>query len=384
MNIAVFPSLQLTAMILKATFTLSALFVAVYVLYRWLLPRPLPGIPYNKEAARHILGDIPALLGADEGEDFSAWVLRQTEKLQSPLVQLFIKPFSRPVLVLADCREAQDMLLRRHHEFDRSSLEHDMFSGISPTHHINRKTDSIWKAHRSLLQDLMTPSFLNKVAAPAIHTNALSLVELWDRKAEIAAKKPFSALEDIHHATLDAVLSFSFGGDLQYSAVRPQLDVIRNMDASDIARVQDRSKAYDQPILFPPATMDSAIQATLDLTASVETILATPKPKWTWWFLKWTTRMRKALRVRDQYMRTEVLKSVGRLAESGREDTWVRSAVDHIVQRVGRLAEKANKEPEFLSADVLDEVKACVLVSWSFMLTSFAGLRFRYCGPRYH
>jgi hypothetical protein len=38
----------------------------VFLCYRWALPKPLPGIPYNKEAARTIFGDMGPMLKHSE------------------------------------------------------------------------------------------------------------------------------------------------------------------------------------------------------------------------------------------------------------------------------------------------------------------------------
>ncbi len=38
------------------------LFLGAYLFYRWLLPKPIKGIPYNAEATKSIFGDIPDML----------------------------------------------------------------------------------------------------------------------------------------------------------------------------------------------------------------------------------------------------------------------------------------------------------------------------------
>lgn len=40
----------------------SGLAAAVYFGYRAALPRPLPGIPYNRDAANKLLGDVPEMI----------------------------------------------------------------------------------------------------------------------------------------------------------------------------------------------------------------------------------------------------------------------------------------------------------------------------------
>lgn len=137
----------------------------IYVLRQWALPKPLPGIPYNKEALEFILGDaaevrrIKAAGGRARG-----WVGQQTVKHDSPIVQAFLTPFGKPAIILADYREAQDILLRRGKEFDRGWKNLEAFRGVLPMHHIAMKTnDPQFKKNRELVKDLMTHQFLNTV-----------------------------------------------------------------------------------------------------------------------------------------------------------------------------------------------------------------------------
>lgn len=37
--------------------------VALYMAYRRCLPKPIPGIPYNKDAAAKMFGDVPEMMG---------------------------------------------------------------------------------------------------------------------------------------------------------------------------------------------------------------------------------------------------------------------------------------------------------------------------------
>lgn len=53
------------AIISSLTGTLLAALVAVglYILYRAILPKPLEGIPYNRDAADKLFGDVPEMMG---------------------------------------------------------------------------------------------------------------------------------------------------------------------------------------------------------------------------------------------------------------------------------------------------------------------------------
>ncbi|KAK7699121.1 hypothetical protein SLS64_011898 [Diaporthe eres] len=92
----------------------------------------------------------------------------QSKELNSPIFQIFPEPLGRPKVVLNDFREEQDILMRRGKEFDRAYTVHHLFKGIVPNHHIIEKTNAVWKGHRRLLQDLMSPGFLDGVAAPVV------------------------------------------------------------------------------------------------------------------------------------------------------------------------------------------------------------------------
>jgi hypothetical protein len=48
---------------LGATLAGGGFIVVLYFLYRAALPRPLAGIPHNKEAASKLFGDVPEMMG---------------------------------------------------------------------------------------------------------------------------------------------------------------------------------------------------------------------------------------------------------------------------------------------------------------------------------
>lgn len=48
---------------LGATLLVAVAAVGLYTLYRAVLPKPLEGIPYNKDAADKLFGDVPEMMG---------------------------------------------------------------------------------------------------------------------------------------------------------------------------------------------------------------------------------------------------------------------------------------------------------------------------------
>lgn len=167
---------NLLGVVLSATLGLGLL---LKLLHHLLLPKPIPGIPYIEASARSILGDLPAMAEHIKATDgtFVTYLRSVMERLNSPVVQVFMFPFSRPLVLLGDFAEAHDMLLHREHEFERSATLGDLLLGILPSHHVHLPTGKQWKAQRLLVRDLMTPSFLHNVAGPVLYKTAEGLVE---------------------------------------------------------------------------------------------------------------------------------------------------------------------------------------------------------------
>ncbi|KAF3806620.1 putative cytochrome P450 [Colletotrichum gloeosporioides] len=290
-------------------FQIIVLILSAYALYLFLLQKPIPGIPYNKDAANSLLGDIPALLNS-QNQDITLWewVSSQCEKLQSPIIQLWLAPFSRPLVVLSDFREAEDITMRRTKELDRSdSLEH-IFGPLFPQFHMLIKSqDPLYKRQRRWLQDLMTPGFLHNVAAEPIYQNVLKVVELWEHKARLARGRPFAAFEDIYYGALDAVFSFSFGGAFAHSAIPARLEAVASMGG-----VEEPSEPGG-PVLFPVEAINKVVDAILTLAESVEEARKAVFPRFRSWYMHHTTRIKEAKRIRDDFIDREIDIAVERL-----------------------------------------------------------------------
>lgn len=89
----------------------AALFAGVlvtlgFLLYRAALPKPIPGIPYARYSINRPFGDVPdALKYHAKTSETIAFLASRCEELKSPIVQVFMRPFHRPWVVLADSRE---------------------------------------------------------------------------------------------------------------------------------------------------------------------------------------------------------------------------------------------------------------------------------------
>ena len=144
----------------------AVLLVLFTALYFYFLPKPLPGIPYNEESAKRVMGDVPKFLELAKAHrrprEFWAELC---SKKNSAITQYFPGPFMKPVVVVSDFREAQDLFIRRHKSFDRGIIGKQMFGGIGDHHFVALETtDPIYPDARFLAKDLMNPGYLSKVS----------------------------------------------------------------------------------------------------------------------------------------------------------------------------------------------------------------------------
>ncbi|OLN97437.1 Cytochrome P450 3A11 [Colletotrichum chlorophyti] len=333
--------------------TAVVLALVAYLLYHKLLPKPIPGIPYNKGATKTLLGDIPSIIKAvTKDRTTHKWMLSQIQNHDSPITQIFPRPLSKPWVVLADFRETEDICMRRTREFDRAPLWVDIFAGALPEGHVHFPTNEKWKAHRRLLQDLMLPAFLNGVAGPAIYTNAEDFVRLWNRKADLANGRPFDVEKDMFHTALDAVMTFTFGKDFFHSAVRPQLNALKDLSGNTHQGFEE-----DAPVKFPEVTISKELQSILTITDAGEGQAASPVPRLTWKFRERFDRtLRSALNTRKEFFLQEIARAVDRLTANSENKTSVRSAIDLMIQRELIAAEKEGRKPDIFSKTMLDEI----------------------------
>ncbi|CAI7649251.1 unnamed protein product [Penicillium glandicola] len=347
-------------------------FVFLYSLYRTILPKPIPGIPYNAASARKVLGDIPAIrahMASTNGGTFITYILETMQKINSPLIQVFIRPMSKPLLILGDFPEAHDILVRRNKDFDRSHTLGDLVSGLAPDHHIHLKTNAAWKSQRRLVQDLMTPSFLYTVAGPVIHQNVGNLIELWRAKTSIAQGRPWHAAGDINLMALDAVMAFAFGDEFNYNATKPTFEAVQRMS------MEAAQATLDEPFIFPKGMVHEALQATLDLTETVGEVQGNPIPSLTWAYVVRRPKTRKAIQVKEEYIRQELSKGVKRLQQS--DTPVIQSAVDQMIVREKSLAEKDGRKPNYFSRVMIDEIFGFVFAGHETTSTTLCwGLKF--------
>jgi hypothetical protein len=158
--------------------------------YWWALPKPIPGIPYNKQAIKSLLGDIrPMLKHIAETQEVHDWMSAQNVKLNSPIVQLFIRPFGRPCVVITDFLEAQDILVYRTKEFDRSKIIADVSGGIVSKSHYVMQTNDEFKKHRKWVHGIMASGCMALWQVDSFKTSLLLICPMLARTCYSSGSK---------------------------------------------------------------------------------------------------------------------------------------------------------------------------------------------------
>ncbi|KAK1992804.1 cytochrome p450 monooxygenase [Colletotrichum falcatum] len=324
---------------------LAALGVLYLVYKRLLLPRPLAGIPYNPGSAHKILGDAPDMLReVGVTRELNVWLLKQVTTLQAPLTQVFVDPFSKPWVLLADAIEAQDVMMRRP-EFDRSSFITD---GLGPVgaFHARMQRGRAWKQTRAWLQDLMSPSFLNGTVGPVVYDNSLRLVRFWETKARLGRGRPFDANEDLNHNALDGMLSFVFDRHFEHTALGPQFEALSRLDPSRV------EVGPDGEARFPEAPVHEFISTLYETVEGIDKVTKSMVPWLKTWWISQTPKFRRVTAVKRRVVREQIQGSLRRLRETGEAKT----AVEHMLMREKRTADKQGRKPDFENPTLMDEI----------------------------
>lgn len=248
--------------------------------YRWAFPRPYPRIPHHKASARRIWGDVPELLAAiKKTEDPSRFTFEQCHKLNSPVVQLFFGPFSKPAIFVEDVREVKDMLSTRTRELDRSYKAQDTLRPMLRHSSLVKVTGPAFKAQRKLWEGFMGLNFVRRVAGPEMHQIALELVDLLRTKSVIADGRPIHFFGDLDLAAFDVIWKVVFGVHLH--GVRDERQGI-----VEGATVFSQPPSKDAVAVFAPVPRPEVYETVCFVIASIEKTFTTFFQRLNHWLIR--------------------------------------------------------------------------------------------------
>ncbi|RYP07819.1 hypothetical protein DL764_002274 [Monosporascus ibericus] len=333
--------------------TVSPLILALLISLA--IPRRLRGIPYNGGITMWFLGDIPSMVSHIRRKpEMYTWLSAQNVKLGSPIVQVSVRPFAAPWVVVADFREAQDVLTRRTKTFDRATFIKNVFGTLIPHGMITMKSDDPrLHTNKMLVRGFMAPTTLNEAIAPQLYKKTLQVMELWRVKAKLARGHPFEMTEDMANAAFDGIAGAVFSLDDVESIILAQIRLLSPLGSVPVPENDDAAAVH-----FPKAPMPPIADAIITLTDSIAVAFRSPLSGWHHWLLSQTPRMRKAYAIKEHMITQHLESAAKRLLESPGNITCL---LDDLLQNELVAAAKEKRAPDYKSRAVYDELYEMVI-----------------------
>ncbi|KAJ7815931.1 cytochrome P450 [Mycena leptocephala] len=232
--------------------------LAIYQLGK---PKPLPFIPHNK--LPWFKGDTPFLMKMGKENPGFSYAFDDTATRLGPVSQLVLGLGSswvaklcglgRAIVILADAQEAQDILVNRGSEFDRSKGTSAQFSATLREGMLGLPTGEQFKHHKRYLAITMTNPYLSRMT-PRMVEHVQELVDVW----AIGARRlgtgsspdvAINALNDLRLLTTDIIASITFGTSL--NGIKTLLDYLEaNPSAGPSSRLEIPQLVVDIEVLF--------------------------------------------------------------------------------------------------------------------------------------
>jgi len=349
-----------------STLVIGAALLAIgYFIHQLTVQRAIPGIPHNKASANTILGDALGMLGHfKKNKSVWDWTAEAAAKLNSPVIQLFIRPFGKPIVFLFDVREGQDIMTKRTHEFDRAKFFGDLFAGTIPYHTVRMPTNEKFKKQRRLLNDTMSNRFLTDVAGPHVVKTSQAIIDVWTEKVRLADGHAFDAHEDIVHFTTDAIWAVAFGSEI--GTLETQTSYLSAIHKIDLPLNRD------SPAIVPVPVYPAAYEALLTITTAIQPAAVSPFPLLAHWWERQSSKYRNAAAHKNKLVHERIQDAKSRLLKSTATEANIHSAVDNLVYRERQAAEREGRKPEFDSPNAKDELLGFIIAGIDTSAATFA------------
>ena len=243
-------------------------------------PRPFPGIPYNAVSAKKLWGDAAGLLEAVKiTQDPAKYIFQQNRILNSPVIQMFLAPFSNPTIIIDDVREVKDILSNRTHEFDRAPRTQDAYRALLPHCSLVKLTGPAFKEQRKFWEGVTGTPFLRRVAEPKMYQCAMELIELLRAQAEMAGGRPFSCFEDFDVAAFELICEVVFGTPSE-AIKNSRHEILR------VSRGTIQPASLDSLAQLPNIRKPELCENVSFFISTVAKSLKSVFPTWSLWYLR--------------------------------------------------------------------------------------------------
>jgi hypothetical protein len=323
--------------------------VAAITLLVWsLYPNPLPGIPYDPASRERMLGDIPGFAAkAQLTKETSETLFMLPERLGVPVAQFLSTRFVRPMVLINDPREVEDVLNRRNREFDRAPFSARLIQPLLPRSTVAQMTTPALKAQKRLWADAMSAQFLRDAVAPNVRAAALDLVALWRLRARDAGGVPMSVLHDLDHAALDAIWIAVLGSPLgivrrDVARLTPPEAPKGNQQCDMIPKGESESESF--------ASVEALQEAAAHMNWMVSETLNSVWPRARMLYLTCMPKYRRLRRTLDQEVQRLIRNAHERFKKSALSDTKAEPGIQeacvmNLVLRRLVLAEAKTGQP---------------------------------------
>jgi cytochrome P450 len=327
--------------ILLCTLTLLILILPSFLF----IPKPLANIPYTRSSAWLAWGDLFSLaLHNFRTHEVFDWLDKQCIKHTSPIVQVFLPNYSitRPIVIVTDQQEIEDIVIRRSAIFDRTPLMHAWFDVLFPRSTVTMQTTPEFKEKRRLFHTVLQNGFMTNITAPYVFQASQRLVQLWERKMQAASGLPFEAYEDIQQTMVEMIVPMLTENHIDLLSTKKE-------QISDDT-VQRRGNTAIFRACYPP--LYNALQ-TLSFYLDLTTQGISP-PVYMWIFQKLPT-FRKAQKTMDIFLTQVIGASREKLLENDAADAGnVTCAIDQVLRCQPREGMPDYREDdEFLKDELL-------------------------------
>ncbi|KAL2872897.1 hypothetical protein SGCOL_011958 [Colletotrichum sp. CLE4] len=332
---------------------IAVIAISLRFFYLRLLPKPIPGgPPYNLDSCKRILGDAPYIIELESaGEYWLKFFTQLLAKHDTPIAQFFAGPFDRSHVVIADYREARDLMAKRSKDLGRGVANNITWNSVIPGHFIAMEdSHPSFKDTKFLTKDLMTPSFLHGVSAPASHKMVHKFIEMWKTKAAIANGWPFGADADLEAFTYDIMNAAAFGTSVEDSYTWERLRSLPSPNTSESLE-SDLSKLAE----FPQVKQPELLNALTILGERINGAFRALIPKLFFLYDDNRPTIRKAFHSKKTILQSHIDRSVEKQTRSTSKEEFA-SAVDYIVSREISAANAAGRNPVFESARMTDMI----------------------------
>lgn len=278
--------------------------------------------------------------------------------------------------------ESQDILLRRGREFDRANFFREITGGLLPKQHSHYlSADEQFRKNRALINHLMAPTFIREVSAREVHRATEAMIRVWAVKCDRAAGRPFSAHHDLTYLALDAIIAAVFGMSDDENITLQRLREVQEWappQGSGSSPAKEGAADEQQPVPFPEdeGVLPPISAAVITLAKSLSENQLSPLPALTAWVMRRFPHMRKAIAVKEEYVRRKVDECIPLIEASAGDNkptnAQPRSALHSVLLRERETAAKEGRRPQYHSRAIVDEFIGFMMAGHDTTATTMA------------